>query len=173
MRRYTEEQKKFARGCVINFLDTKEQKPHTSVEMARWIATAWRKSSGENVRFTPSLVVSIINDLRDEGYLISRDIKNKGYRCTCGKKNATPNVLGIIDSQKHEKCRVAKSLENNIVRPMMTIQSTVISNVSIESAVRLIGELRTSDNPLDEAVRQLKGLHESEYRLVPARQLGA
>lgn len=171
--KYTTGQKKFVKGCVANFLDTKEQKPHTAPEMAKWITNAWRRKTGETLQVSSSLVTSQVNQLRNEGYLISRDTRGKGYRCTCGKRNGTPNIIEIIESQKHEKGRVAKSLENNIVRPMLTIQSTVISNVPIESAVNLINELRRSDNPLDDAVSQIKSLHDSEYRLVPVKQLNS
>jgi hypothetical protein len=168
--RYSEEQKQFAKGAIANYLDTKNAKPHTSVDMGAWIRTAWYKKNNEKVRFSPSLVVSLINELRDEGYLITRDPRNKGYRCVCGKRNATPDMNLIIDSQKHEKGRLATSVENNVVKPMITIQERVIGNIpNISDALRLVNELRKSDNPLDDAIKQLKGLSGSEYRLVPSR----
>lgn len=170
--RLNKEQKEFLKGCVSGYLDSKKQEPHTAKEMADWASIAWRKTKNEKICFSSSAVVGVINELRDESYLISRDPSNRGYRCLVGKRNATPDILGITESIKHEKARVATSIHNNIVRPGMTIQQTVISNVQLGDALRLIGELRRSDKVLDEAVGQLKELSGTEYeiRAVPVQK---
>lgn len=168
--RFTPEQRQFIKSKVAHYLDNKDGKSHTARDMADWARIAWWSEHKFNLpgKIAPSLIVTLINELRDDGYLIVRDPGNKGYKCAAGKRNGTPDVLALLESLQHEKGRIATSIENQVVKPTVSIQNTVITNVPLDQAVRLVGELRNTVT-LEEAVGKLKQAGTTEYRLIPMK----
>jgi hypothetical protein len=165
------EWRRFVKGCVANYLDNQAAKPHTARDMARWATIALRRTfapaASEKPTVGAAVVVTLINELRNDGYLIQRDPGGKGFVCTCGRRNGTPAVGLIIDALAGEKKRVAKTIENTIVRPTITVQQTVVSGLDANQALRMVADLRKQDGLLYEAVGAVKQLAQQQYRLVP------
>lgn len=170
-KRLTGEYRKFVRGCIANYLDNQTAKPHTARDMARWATIALRRTFAAAATEKPTvgaaLVTTLINELRDDGYLIQRDPNGRGYVCTCGRRNATPAVGAIIDALAAEKKRAATSIENNVIRPTITVQQTVVSGLDASQALKLVADLRQQDGLLYEAVGAVRQLGQQQFRLIP------
>jgi len=167
MARLTEGQKGFVRGCVANYLDTKDGTPHKTAEMARWVGIAYRKEHGEALKVSTDAIRAAITSLRDEGYYIARDPKGKGFRCLRGKRNGHPDMLGIITSLGHEKQVIAATIENQVVKPMEQVRDTIIVLCPADKARLMVAALREQTPTIADAVAKVRALDEERYVLVP------
>jgi hypothetical protein len=76
-------------------------------------------------------------------------------------------VGAIIDALAAEKKRAATSLENNVIRPTITVQQTVVTGLDAGQALQMVADLRKQDGLLYEAIGAVRQLGQQQFRLIP------